>query len=130
MMTVIKTFAGAVYILTLLLMSPSIANLRILTSFYPAYITAINITNGAHGVQVSNLVSNNTGCLHDYSLTANDMKKIASADVLVINGAGMENFAGKAKKVNKKLIAVDLSKNIILIDNNPHVWLSIPLLIF
>lgn len=38
-----------------------------------------------------------TGCLHDYQLTTLDMRLLNSAQVLIINGAGMEHsFIEKA----------------------------------
>ena len=43
-------------------------NLKIVTSFYPMYLDAINITRGVQGVEVVNLTPSQTGCLHDYQL--------------------------------------------------------------
>ena len=67
-------------------------SLRIVASFYPVYIMAKNVTKGVPGVSLQNLTSPLTGCLHDYSLTSNDMKKLFDAQVFVANGAGMESF--------------------------------------
>ena len=41
----------------------------------------------------------NTGsvsCLHDYTLSVDDMKKIEGADVIAMNGAGLEDFMDDA----------------------------------
>ena len=51
--------------------------LHIVASFYPAYIMALNVVKDVPGVSVSNLTPPMTGCLHDYALTTNDMKKLA-----------------------------------------------------
>ena len=102
---------------------------RIFTSFYPMYLHAINLTKGINDVEVVNLTSPQTGCLHDYQLTTEDMKTLASGNVLVVNGFGMESFLDKAAEVSDLKI-VDLSKaeNITPIETdgevNPHVWLS------
>ena len=102
---------------------------RIVTSFYPMYLHAINLTKGIDDVEVVNLTAPQTGCLHDYQLTTEDMKTLASGDVLVANGFGMESFLDKAAEVSD-LKVIDLSKaeDISPIETNdevnPHVWLS------
>ena len=82
---------------------------RIVTSFYPVYIDVINIAKGIDGVSVVNMTKPQTGCLHDYQLTTEDMKTLESADAFVINGGGMESFMEKAMKQNKDLKVVDAS---------------------
>ena len=67
----------------------------LVTSFYPMYVLAENLTAGTEDVTVSNLTENQTGCLHDYQLTSRDMKLLDRADAFLINGAGMELFMEK-----------------------------------
>ena len=102
---------------------------HIVTSFYPMYVATINITKGIDGVTVTNMTKPQTGCLHDYQLTTEDMKTLESADAFVINGAGMEGFLDKVIKKQKNLKIVDASKDIDLLnengEQNPHVWLSV-----
>lgn len=103
---------------------------RVVTSFYPLYIMALNLTDGAGGVQVDNMAGQQAGCLHDYQLQSKDMKNIEQADVFVINGAGMENFMDKVTAQLPNLKVVDSSAGITLLrdDNgtaNPHIWVSI-----
>ena len=103
----------------------------IVTSFYPMYIDVLNITKGVEGVKVVNMTKPQTGCLHDYQLTTEDMKTLEQADVFVVNGAGMESFLEKAAKQNPKMKTIEASnyKDINLLKNgdeeNPHVWLSV-----
>lgn len=87
----------------------------IVTSFYPVYIAAINITDGIENVTVRNLTEPSTGCLHDYQLTTADMKLLEQADLLVINGGGMEAFLDDAMKQFPDLKIIDASKNIPLL---------------
>ena len=72
-----------------------------------------------------------TGCLHDYQLTTEDMKTLEKADAFIVNGAGMESFLDKVIKQQKNLKIIDASKSDdinFLKDGdevNPHVWLSV-----
>jgi zinc transport system substrate-binding protein len=98
--------------------------LRVVTSFYPVYITTLNVAAGVPGIEVSNLTSPHIGCLHDYQLTAGDARKLADADVLLANGAGMEPFLEKVTKQSPDLRVVEVSEGIRLMDGNAHVWVS------
>ncbi len=64
----------------------------VVTSFYPIWILALNLTEGIDGVEVVNLADPSAGCLHDYTLQNSDMTVLSAADALLINGAGMESF--------------------------------------
>ncbi len=103
---------------------------RVVTSFYPLYIMALNITDGVDGIQVDNMAGQQAGCLHDYQLQSKDMKNIEQADVYVINGAGMEGFMDKVTAQLPNLKVVDSSESIPFIEDesgepNPHLWVSI-----
>ena len=106
-------------------------NLKIVTSFYPIYLDVINITRGVGGVEVVNLTPPQTGCLHDYQLTPEDMKVLETADIFVVNGLGMENFLDKVTEARPdlKIINASDSPEIVPIMEgdvpNPHVWMSI-----
>ena len=98
--------------------------LRVVTSFYPVYVAMLNVSAGVPGVEVHNLTSPHIGCLHDYQLTAGDVRQLADADLLLANGAGMETFLGKVKEQSPSLRMVEVSEGIPLMDGNPHVWVS------
>lgn len=66
--------------------------LQITASFYPMYIIALNIIDGIDGVSLNCMAQNQTGCLHDYQITTNDMKLLETSDIFIINGSGMESF--------------------------------------
>lgn len=106
-------------------------NLKIVTSFYPMYLDAINITRGVQGVEVVNLTPSQTGCLHDYQLTTEDMKTLETADIFIVNGLGMESFLDKVIEAhpNLKIInASDAPEIVPIMDGdvpNPHVWLNV-----
>ena len=67
-------------------------NRYVVTSFYPVYLLTRNLTDGVDGIRVKNLTENHAGCLHDYTLTTEDMKLLELADLVVLNGGGMDAF--------------------------------------
>lgn len=101
----------------------------IVTSFYPIYIIAKNVAYNIGDVKVVNMTPVHAGCLHDYSVTTEDMKNLEKADIFLINGAGMEIFIDRVIERYPKLKTVELSKGIRLIDDmdgkNPHIWMSV-----
>jgi zinc transport system substrate-binding protein len=105
------------------------APLRIVASFYPVYVHTLNIAANMPGVSVDILAPPQTGCLHEYEATPEDMIKIASADILVVNGGGMESFISKVTDSNPRCRIVDASKGLTLISDahgtNAHIWLSV-----
>lgn len=70
--------------------------MTVVTSFYPVYTLALNVTDGVEGVTVKNMAQPQAGCLHDYELTTADMKLLETADVLLVNGLDMESFLDDA----------------------------------
>ncbi len=103
--------------------------MRVVTSFYPLYIMALNVCKDVPGLELTNLTPPVTGCLHDYALTTTDMRKLEKADILVANGAGMESFLLKTAGRYPRLKIVELARGIPLIKDkagpNPHVWVSV-----
>ncbi|MCQ2969289.1 MAG: zinc ABC transporter substrate-binding protein [Clostridium sp.] len=104
--------------------------LTIVTSFYPMYISTLNIVKDIPNVEVINMTAPQTGCLHDYSLSTKDLKTLSKADVFIINGAGMESFLDDVIDEYSDLKIIEASNGINLIkdkngDYNPHVWVSI-----
>ena len=109
--------------------------LTIVTSFYPMYISTLNIVKDIPYVEVINMTAPQTGCLHDYSLSTKDLKTLSSADIFVINGAGMESFLDDVIDEYSDLKIIEASNGISLIEDtdhdehehdvNPHVWVSI-----
>lgn len=125
--------------------SPSPEKLKVVTSFLPVQSHTLAIA-GDHA-NVKQLMAKDTGP-HDFQLTPADVKKLSNADLLIINGAGIEEWLGELikKSGNKSLIVVDTSKGIKLVESpeeieighshshahdhdhgdgaNPHIWLD------
>lgn len=99
------------------------------TSVYPLYLAAAQIARDIPGVRVVNLTEEITGCLHDYQLTTGNMKTLERADVFIINGAGLEGYIDTVARDLPGLTVIEAAKGIPLIDENPHVWVSVSLMI-
>lgn len=100
------------------------AQLTVVTSFYPMYIAAENVIGDCDGVTLENLSEQQTGCLHDYQLTSEDMKLLSTADVFVINGGGIESFLAEVAEQYPDLIMIDACEDVNLLEDNAHVWMS------
>ena len=98
--------------------------LTIVSSFYPVYITVLNLTEGIDRVNVINLTPYVTGCLHDFQLTTTHLKTLENADIFVQNGAHMESFTDKVIQSCPDLTIIEACKDIETIEDNPHIWLS------
>lgn len=110
----------------------------VVTSFYPVTVLTQEITKGIPGVTVQNMAQSQTGCLHDYQLTTEDMKTLDKAGLFIINGGGMEHFENALQQF-PALNIVDTSANTTMVPTsqgheghdeheeetwNSHIWLS------
>ena len=126
---------AVVFIVLTLAFAPSAGAaepLRVLTSFLPMEIFTRNVVGDTPGVIVVSMLPASMGCPHDYALTPGDMRKIASADLFVANGFGMEEFLGEpVRRANPKIRIVETARTVLPIhgghghgDVNPHTWVS------
>lgn len=104
---------------------PQKKKLLVVTSFYPVYIAAANIANGCDGIEVRNLSEPQTGCLHDFQLTPEDMKLLSEADVFFVNGGGMESFLGGVTEQYPNLPVFYTSDGLTISEDNAHAWMSV-----
>ncbi len=125
--------------------------LLVVTSFYPMYVAALNVVGDCPNVRVENLSEPQTGCLHDYQLTPQDMILLSQADVFVVNGGGIEGFLTEVAGAYPKLVMINAGEEIFQEADsseteeahedhskedhtheghshgeNAHVWMSIP----
>ena len=94
--------AGTVFLLTLTLACGSALARNILATTFPVYQITRNITHGVPDAEVRLILPAQAGCTHDYALTPQDMGKLVQADVLVINGLGLEAFLGSPSARTKR----------------------------
>lgn len=137
-----KHFLCAPLLLSLLLLLTGCAKapepVDIAATTLPVYEFTQALCQGTE-LRVGRLVTESVSCLHDYSLNVNQVRLAEQAEVLVLSGAGLEDFmedllAGKT--------AIDASQGITLLEgeehdheeqdehdghhheSDPHIWLS------
>lgn len=114
-----------VCILTALLVLPSCApageepRLTVVCTTYPVYLFASSLAENVDGVTVERLDTGTTSCLHDYTLSMSDMKKLERADVIALNGAGLEEFLEDALATSDAQV-IDCSAGVELLENLSH----------
>jgi ABC-type Zn uptake system ZnuABC Zn-binding protein ZnuA len=87
--------------------------LQVLASTFPIYQITRNITAGSNRITLDLMIPAQLGCPHDYALVPQDMKKLAKADLLIINGLGLEEFLGAPlQKAHPGLRVIDSSQGI------------------
>lgn len=94
-------------------------SLHILATTYPVYLFATALTENLEHIEVSLLVNSQTSCLHDYTLTVKDMKDIEQADVILLNGAGLEEFMDDPLRQSQASI-IDCSTGLELLPASGH----------
>lgn len=94
--------------------------LTIVTSFYPMYVLTANIVGDNQNIDIINLTNYTTGCLHDYQLTTTDMTRLEDADILVINGGGMESFMTDIFEAYPNLPIITASEGITYLLSEEH----------
>lgn len=93
--------------------------LTVVCTTYPIYLFASALTENVDGVAVERLDTGSTSCLHDYTLSMEDMKKLERADVIALNGAGLEEFLEDALATSDAAVLY-CSEGIELLENRSH----------
>ena len=91
--------------------SSQLVNTKVVTTFLPMYLFTKAVAGDAADVEI--LVPPGTE-VHEYQATPNNVKAIATANVLVKNGLGLEEFLENTVKnaQNSKLVEIDASQGI------------------
>ncbi|MEA4934513.1 MAG: metal ABC transporter substrate-binding protein [Lawsonibacter sp.] len=114
--------------------APEADGIIIVTTTYPVYLFASAVIGGVEGIQVERLNTGEASCLHDYTMSVDDMKKLEAADVIVMNGAGLEDFMEDALATSTALV-IDCSQSVKLLESrsndheeggegDPHIWMD------
>lgn len=105
---------------------------KVLVSFYPLYEFTKII--GGEKIDVSIIIPPGIEP-HDWEPTIQDLQKMQSSDMIVINGIGFEPWITKLVAANPNVMIIDTSNGISLLEknknvfnnqiqNDPHVWLD------
>ena len=68
----------------------------LLATTQPMYELTQRIVGDTPGFQVEAMITEQVSCLHDYTITTQQMKKIEEADAVILSGAGLEDFMSSA----------------------------------
>lgn len=90
--------------------------LQVVTSFYPVYIAAENVVGDNQDVTLQNLSEPQTGCMHDYQLTPQDMILLSKADVFIVNGGGIESFLTEIAEEYPNLTIIQATEGLELLE--------------
>jgi len=124
--------------------SAQLVKTKVVTTFLPIHLLTKAVAGDAADVEI--LVPPGTD-VHEYQATPDDVKAIATANILVKNGLGLEEFLENTVKnaQNSQLVEIDASKGIKPLNEispvepavkkakdhnhdhatgNPHVWLD------
>ena len=113
---------------------------QIAATTLPVYEFTVRLCEGT-GLTVTQLVTEPVSCLHDYSLNVNQVRAAEAAELIVISGAGLEDFM--TDLLAQKTV-IDSSAGISLLEGghhhdhehghedsddhhheeDPHIWLS------
>lgn len=109
---------------------------RVLVTSFPLWLMARRVAEGVPGVTVDLLIPAGAGCPHDYGLTPRDMMRFSEADVLIMNGLGLESFlgsdaaavAGRMKAGGRVIVSAEGVPDLLSDGNgkdvNPHLFAS------
>lgn len=83
----------------------------------PVYEFTLALCQGT-GLEVCRLVTESVSCLHDYTLQVSQMRSIEAAQVVILSGAGLEEFLEDALTGAQEI--VDASQGISLLPGGHH----------
>lgn len=97
--------------------------LRVVTTIFPVYCFTANVL-GSMG-EVQNLLPPNVGP-HDYQLSPSDLRKLRDSDLVIFNGAGLDNWIAKAISSSGSKQTLELARafNSEIIESSPHLELG------
>lgn len=93
--------------------------LTVVCTTYPIYLFASSLAENVEGVAVERLDTGTASCLHDYTLSMADMKEMEGADVIALNGAGLEEFLEDALAASDAYV-IDCSAGVELLEDLSH----------
>lgn len=106
--------------------------LNIVAATFPVYIFTKNVCAGVNDIDLQLLVPASAGCPHDFALKPADIQKLSRADILIINGAGLEEFLAKPlDSLERKPFIIDAGTNVPVLEAlnetdhqhvNPHIF--------
>ena len=97
-------------------------NFSVMCSSFPVYDFARQVAGGE--AEINLLLKPGTEP-HEFEPSALDIKALNDSDIFIFTGKYLEPWAEKFSSSLTKTLTVDASKNIELINNDPHIWLDL-----
>jgi zinc transport system substrate-binding protein len=107
-------------------------------------VLTANVVGDIEGVDVELVLPPSSGCPHDVSLTPGEVEKLTTAEILVVNGMGIDDaLVQRARQGNPGVVVIEASGRIPHLqdsgeaekmagvehgdahDLNPHTWVSL-----
>ena len=87
------------------------ASFRVLATTFPVWLFTRNVCRDVPGVTVELFVPAQTGCPHDFTPSPAELRKLATAQAVVINGLGLEGFLARPlRALDKEQAVIDASR--------------------
>ena len=107
------------------------AGLSVVATTYPVYLLADAVIGEEAGVNLALMIDQSISCLHDYTLSVENMRLLDGADAVLLSGAGLEDFLDDALAAAGDLVQVDCSQGVDLLpsqedpgESDPHYWMD------
>ena len=98
---------------------------EILATTAPVWAMTQALLEGTE-LRCGRVITEGVSCLHDYTLSVAQMEKLGHADVVVLNGLGLEDFMADALKTAKRTVTASDGIDTLPGEDgaDPHIWLD------
>lgn len=79
---------------------------------------------GGEDVTATSIITSTSAEAHDYEPTTSDIAKIQTADIIIVNGAGYDEWAVKASESSDAIVINIAEASGYGHGDNPHIWFS------
>jgi ABC-type Zn uptake system ZnuABC Zn-binding protein ZnuA len=107
------------------------AETRVVAATFPLWLMARNVARDVPDLRVELLIPAGAGCPHGYALSPRDLLRLAGADLLILNGGGLDAFiprmtrnASAAGTPSLRIVEAAAALKGSARGNNPHFFAS------
>ena len=91
---------------------------HLVATTYPVYLFTAELVKGVEDITVDLMIDQPISCLHDYTLSVKDMKTLERADLIILNGAGLEETMEDALDTVSDTPQIDCAQGIALLESS------------
>ena len=102
---------------------------QIVATTLPIYEFTVSLCQGTD-ITVTRLITEEISCVHDYTLTVDQLQALESAKLVICNGLGLDSFVSDMLPAGKEIYTIaetpdaDREHNHHHGENDPHIWLN------